>query len=217
MKGIERKKIMRKQNKDKELTANEETNVRDIKNGLIYTKDNILITYLYLLPVNIELFSESEKESITTTLSAEFKGEKKCFSYLIIPRPVDMESYLTQLVELCDEENNRNRKEILNEMIREAEEKIMSDSSYEHQVYIQLWNDYDGSSMDEAKKTNELEERILQFEKRYMSVQMQVRRLEDSELIKLCNLFANSNTAMLEEYTGSYVPIPMIERMKRRE
>ena len=195
------------------LTANELTNVKDIKNNLIYTKDNYIISYLKLATINIDLLSKLEKEAKCEVLTAEFKGENKPFSILVIPRTIDMENYISDLNNRYDEElHNVTRRKILSEMIREATEKVLDNNNYEHQFYIQLWEKYDTSNLEYAEKI--LHERMNDIKNRYESIAVNTTELDNVELIRLCNLFANSSRAMfysINEAEMYYIPIPNLQ------
>lgn len=191
------------------LTANEETNVKDINKGIIYTKDGCLIRLLRLYSINIDLLSEMEKESRCNILTGEFKGEKEPFSILCLPRTVDMEVYINSLTNMYDEEIfNPKRKMLLSEMIGEATRKVMSGSNYEHQFFLLVWaqEEKDGKA---GQAEAQLEDRIRMFENRYQSVQIATGPLDDTELLRVCNLFANSNTALFESYEDGTQHIPM--------
>lgn len=195
------------------LTANEMTNVKDISKGIIYTKDGYLIKYLRLYAINIDLLSNAEKVSKCNTLTGAFKGEKNNFSILSIPRTVDMEEYINFLQTKYDEEmENANRKMLLSVMINDSTKNILSGSNFEHQYYFQIWEKekYDGNiGQVEAL----LEKRMHDFESRYATIQNHTKILDDTELLRLCNLFGNSNTALFETYENNnqYTPIPWIK------
>lgn len=195
------------------LTANEETNVKDICKGIIYTKDGYMIRILRLFSINIDLLSDMEKESRCNILTGEFKGEKQPFSILCLPRTVDMEVYINSLTNMYDEEIfNPKRKMLLNEMIGEATRKVMSGSNYEHQFFLMIWvkEEKDGKA---GQQETLLEDRIRTFENRYQSVQIAANPLDDTELLRVCNLFANSNTALFESYEEGtqHISIPWMK------
>jgi len=204
-----------KQNK-KLLTANEITDVKDINNNFLYTKSGYAIGYLRLFPINIDLLSEDEIESMCNILTSQFKGEKERFTILSIPRTVDMEIYLNTLADIYEQEiDNPYRKMILKEMIIDASKTVTNGKNFEHQFYIKVWAKYN----DNVSGTEEInEERLRYISNYYGSVQNETKRLDDTEILKLCNLFANSNTAVLENYeeNNNYIPIPMITRRKEK-
>lgn len=192
----------------KRITANEETNVRDIIKSTIYTKDGYLIRFLRLYTINVELLSDSERESMCGILTGAFKGEKEGFSILSIPRTVDMEEYINYLNSRHEEEiESPGRKKVLAEMMREATKKVLSGSNYEHQYFLEIWEP------EGAMAEKKLEDRVFVMEQRYQSIQIPTSRLNDTELLKLCNLYTNSNTALIENYDDSYTPIiPWIKK-----
>lgn len=191
----------------KKQTANDIVDVKDIKNGILYTKSGFMIGYLRLYPINIDLLSDTEIHSLCNTLTGEFKSEKECFSILSIPRTVDMEEYLNFLSTKFDEElDSMIKKKLLNVMIREASQKVMSGENFEHQYYVKVW------MRDEEGNERKLKERLSFFENYYQSIQNECKILTDVEIIKLCNLYSNSNSAVFESYDDAdYVPMPFIK------
>lgn len=198
----------------KVLTANELTNVRDINKGVLYTKNGYAISMLRIFPVNIDLLSESEKEGMTNSLTAEFKGEKNCFSILGLPRTLDMEMYINFLTDAYEQEiMNPNRKKLLNIMLRDATKKVMSGANFEHQFFLLLWERIEKGER-EGQAEQRLLERIEGFMHRYEAVNTITKRLEDTEILKVCNQFGNSDTALFESYEENmeYTPMPWIGR-----
>lgn len=192
------------------LTANEYTDVRDISRKVLHTKSDYSMGYLRIFPMNIELLSKDEKVGKCETLTAALKPETKAFSLYSIPRTVDMDEYINFLVQAYDNEiSSSKRRMLLNEMIVDANDTVMNGQNFEHQFYLQLW--------DKSSKKNiniVLEERLNDFEQYFSTIQNQTKRLDDTEIIKLCNLFANSSTATIDSYDdiqNSY--FPMISEM----
>ena len=199
----------------KKSTANDLTDVSDIRGNLLYTKSNYALGYLKLLPINIDLLSEDELDVLCNNLTAQFKPEKENFSILSIPRTVDMEAYLNQLSNEYDEEfEDPVRKDILKEMIRQASDSVMNGENFEHQYYIKTWSKYNANVTGTEKI---LKERIANFENRYESAQNKTKEVDDIEILKLCNLYGNGNSAIMESYDENiqYTPIPVIKGRKK--
>lgn len=199
----------------KKSTANDLTDVSDIRGNLLYTKSNYALGYLKLLPINIDLLSEDELDVLCNNLTAQFKPEKENFSILSIPRTVDMEAYLNQLSNEYDEEfEDPVRKDILKEMIRQASDSVMNGENFEHQYYIKTWSKYNANVTGTEKI---LKERIANFENRYESAQNKTKEVDDIEILKLCNLYGNGNSAIMESYDDNiqYTPIPVIKGRKK--
>ena len=199
----------------KKSTANDLTDVSDIRGNLLYTKSNYALGYLKLLPINIDLLSEDELDVLCNNLTAQFKPEKENFSILSIPRTVDMEAYLNQLsIEYDEEFEDPVRKDILKEMIRQASDSVMNGENFEHQYYIKTWSKYNANVTGTEKI---LKERIANFENRYESAQNKTKEVDDIEILKLCNLYGNGNSAIMESYDENiqYTPIPVIKGRKK--
>lgn len=61
-----------KSSKEKEITANELVNVKDIKGNILYTKDGFLFGYLQISPYNLDLVSEEERRAKTNAQAMSF-------------------------------------------------------------------------------------------------------------------------------------------------
>lgn len=191
----------------KKQTANDITDVKDIRNNVLYTKSGYIIGFQRLYPINIELLTDSEIENLCNTLTAEFKAEKEEFSLLCIPRTVDMEEYLNFLSLKYEEEmESVVKKKLLNVMIRDASQKIMNGENFEHQYYIRVWIPF------EEGRERQIKERLNDIEGYYQSIQNDSKSLTDVDIIKLCNLYSNSNSAVFEDYDDAdYAAIPFIK------
>lgn len=177
-------------------TANDFIDVKEIKRNLLYTRSGYVIGYLKILPINISLLNNKELRSLNTNITSKFKAEKDIFSIFIVPRSVDMDKYLNFLEEKIESEmTSINKRTLLNAMVRETTKKINSGQNFEHQFYLVI--------REKEGKENKVNERIREFENYYISVGNQVSRVEDSEILKLSNLFTNG-IATLEEENGIY-------------
>lgn len=180
-------------------TANDFIDVKEIKRNLLYTKSGYVIGYLKLLPINISLLNNKELCSLNINITSKFKAEKEIFSFFIVPRSVDMDKYLNFLEKKIENEmTSINKRTLLNAMVRAATQKVSSGQNFEHQFYLAI--------REKEGKEAKLNERIREFENYYNSVGNQVMRVEDSEILKLCNLFTNGIATLEEEndlyYTG---------------
>lgn len=191
---IEERRVMKKERNE---TTAEFFDVKEIKRNLLFTKSGYIIGYLKLFPINISLLSNKELHSLSINITSKLKAEKEEFSIFIIPRSVDMDKYLNFLEEkVLDEMTSINKRILLNAMIRSTSAKIHSGQNFEHQFYIVL--------REKNGKENKLNERIREFEAYYNSVGHYSSRLNDAEILKLCNLFTNGITTLEEENTLYY-------------
>lgn len=210
------KKGVTEKQKERALTANEITDVKDISNNLLYTKSGYAIGFLRLYPINIELLSKDELVNICNLLTAEFKSEKEPFTILSIPRTVDMEVYLNYLADISDQEvDNPYRKMLLNDMIMQGSKTVTNGKNFEHQFYLKVWTRY---KENVTGTEGIIDEKINNMINRYSAIQNHTKSLDDTEILKLCNLFGNSNTAILETYenNNTYIPIPTIARREKK-
>lgn len=204
-------KMTEKQKNLEKITANDLTDVRDIVRNVIFTKSGYTIGFNRLYPINIDLLTRTEKINLCETLTSKFKPEKQPFVINSIPRTIDMDQYMNFLAEKYDNEMfNPKRKMLLNAMISQATDMVMDGQNYEHQFYIKVWE-----KTDQKNSYNKIQERLNEFHSRYNSIQNQTKRLDDIEIIKLCNLYGNNNTAIFESYDSNtqHTNIPFIAGM----
>ena len=202
---------MGKDKKQSNETVNEMIDVKDIRGKLLYTKSGYVFGYLRLHPIAIDLLAEREKDNMCRLLIANFKAEREPFAILSLPRTVDMEGYLNFLVDKNESEiGSPIKKMLLNAMIREASEKVLSNNNFEHQFYIKVWAP-DGQNTETI-----IAERLDEMARRYTAAGNRTIRLNDVDIMKLCNLYNNNNTAVMETYPDNmtYVPLPMMRRRR---
>lgn len=191
----------------KQLSANQLTNVKNIKDIFLYTKNNYVLCYLRIFSYNLDLLSMEERKAKTANLSASFDGDRKDFVYTTYPREIDLDSYKNSLKSKYSEElTDLGRKHLLQEMIYEAAELASNGENYEHQHFIKIWKSI-GSEKTEAEK--ELRQRAEEFRARYEMVGIHAEILKSTEILKMCNLFGNSTQAPFDNVPGSltYEPI----------
>lgn len=173
-------------------TANEFTNVKDIRNNILYTKDDYLFGYLRIYPYNIDLLSEEDKRSKTNQLTAQFKGNDLKFTIFSLPREVDIDNYKSFLENKYQEEIiYQNKKLILSQMIRRSIELSTLSENYEHQLFLKVWRKNESGSRKEHIVENEIRNFLYDIKQYYASVKIQCEVLDESKILELCNLFAN--------------------------
>ncbi|MCC8027687.1 MAG: hypothetical protein LIP16_20575 [Clostridium sp.] len=191
-----------------ELTANELTNVKDVKGCFLYSRDNHIFGYLKVNYFNLDLLSQEEKEVLTQKLSLSFEGDRNDFDYMTFPREIDLDDYKLFLKKRYQGEDKLGKRKILSIMIQEAAELSTSGENYEHQHYIKLWVPI-GNNLKDSQK--ELSGRLEDFKDRYESIGIHCEILNEKEIIKLCNLFGNSQQVAYMTYENTvYTAIPQI-------
>lgn len=199
-----------KKNEEKHITANEFTNVKDIVGNFLYSKDGYLYTYLRVYPFNLDLLSKEEKAGITNNLSAAFSSESKDFAYMTFPREIDLDDYKNFLKEQYQSELvDIGRRKLLAIMIKEAIVLSTNGENYEHHHFIKLWKQI-GRNLNDAKY--ELITRAEEFRERYGMAGIHMEILDEEGIIKLCNMYGNSNQAAFDivDTNTIYSAIPQI-------
>lgn len=192
------------------MTANEFTNVKDVRDMFLYTKDGYIISYLQIKPFALNLLSDDEKRGKCNNLSASFESDRKDFVYFTLPREIDLDGYKQEMKERYSSElSHLGKKRLLAEMLGEANRLATSGENYEHQHYIKLWVPITG---DKVSAENNLRNRVNEFRNRYFAAGIDVDVLRDAAILKLCNLFGNASQASYEQMPGNlfFEEIPMI-------
>lgn len=177
----------KKQINQKQVTANEFVNVRDIHDRFLYTRDGQIIAYIKISPISIDLFSDNEKEQMCRVLTAELSSVQKPFKFLAVSRPVDITPLVNEYTELLSKTSDQKQKELLRNEIMEISNFATSGEVIERQFYIMLWNKYREGIEPELLK--ECKEIIQKFE----SVNIRCDIIKEQEIVRLCNLVNNSN------------------------
>lgn len=198
-----------KKDKKKKYT-HEKTDVADIRDSCIFTKSNYLIGMSRIMPISIKNMTSEDKAGKTNECSAIISSDKEPFGLYSIPRNVDMDVHLRYLVEVADFEENEIRREILNEMIAQASKMVIMGEVYEHQYYIKAWTPYNENVKNSEKILND---RIENYMTGINATGTTTERIDDNKLIKLCNLFANGDSTVGEDYTvEDLISIPFISK-----
>lgn len=178
------------------ITANELTNVKDVKDIFLYTKDGYVMTYLQISSYNIDLMSKEEKRQKTLRMAASFDGDRKDFVYFTFPREIDLDLYKQDLKKrYSDEFTSPGRKHILQELILESIELATNGENYEHQHFIKLWKKI---GVDRGEAETDIRNRTEEFKSRYQESGIQAEILRDQTILKMCTLFSNAMQAPYE-------------------
>lgn len=195
--NLKKKKKMHPEDEKKlqrQVTANEFINLRDVRGNLLYTKDNRIFAYLRIQPLSLELLSDREKKARIAAFAAEFSNEKSAYKLFSITRPIDVSGLIYHLSLLKDECTDRYRKNLLSSEIADINKFALSGEITERQFYMALWR--------EAKETNaatELLRKVNEIVQRFTACNLQVDICKENDIIKFLNLFANPAYAHMED------------------
>ena len=174
---------------ERKMTANEFTNVKDIKKIYLYTKDGYVFCYLRIYSFNLDLLSPEEKRQLTASLAASFDGDRKDFVYFTFPREIDLDKYKSTLkAKYTEEMASLGRKHILRIMLQEAAELA---TNGEKKV-----------SVERSDAEQEIRQRIEEFRARYAAAGIPCEIMQAPDILKMCNLFGNALQAPFETSTN---------------
>jgi hypothetical protein len=192
-KGAKKKDAQAQRLLNRNLTANQFINVKDIDGSIVYTKDNKLYTYIKIKPMSLELMSEQEQKLRGKQFTAEFSAIKNQYKFFSISRPVDVSFMLDNLNGKHSQAQELKRKEVIRNKIAEINRFAMGGEILEHNFFMVLWV---AGRKDAQKELLKMANDIIGC---FKACRMEVSLCKQSEIIKLFNLFANPNYAHLED------------------
>lgn len=197
---------MKKKNKidNKKETAQDFVNVKDIKDKFLYTRDEKIISYIQINPIDINLLSKREKQTLARTLTAELTSERKTFKFIAVSRPVDISPLLTEYQNIISNTTNQKQKELLRHEMYSISNFALSGEVVERQFYIMLWEDYEeGIERDILK-------RAMEFASKLESSSIKCNILSENKIVRLCNLINNPAYTNIED-TSFEPTIPFLK------
>lgn len=180
----------------------------DANDIYLYRRDGQIISYLHVLPFNLDLLSDAEKTGLAESITSKIKTNRKDFTYASFPREVDLDGYKKYIKEMHRLQTQIGRKYILSCMMKQANDLTLG-GNYEHQHFLRIWE------KNSNKKTAEenVAERINFFKNIYEENGIKCEILHEREIVKLCNLFGNSLQANFEHTPDNvkYTPVMWID------
>ncbi len=194
--------LFKKKSKDTVLsTAQQEINILDIKNNLIYTRDNLIIAILKINSLNMQLFSKKELINKIKDITSELSTETKEFKMTSIARPVDVGSLIDFLRNILNNSTDSIQKRLLRENIRETLNLTLIGDAVERQNLLIISEDLSDNAEQEIQK------RAREIVQKFDNCGMKLEILNDQYLIQVCNSFTNMSVATKEDSDyQDYIP-----------
>lgn len=190
--------------KDKDTvvsTAQQEINILDIKNNLIYTRDNLIIAILKINSLNMQLFSKKELKNKIKDITSELSTETKEFKMTSIARPVDVGSLIDFLRNILNNSTDSIQKRLLRENIRETLNLTLVGDAIERQNLLII------SEVLSDNAEQEIQKRAREIVQKFDNCGMKLEILNDQYLIQVCNSFTNMSVATKEDSDyQDYIP-----------
>ena len=204
-----KKKQQKEEKKKKEEQAIQQKriqdliNVSDIEDGILYTKDNYLMGYISVEPVNISLLSNNEKRRKRDLLKEKINVEEE-FEFIKLSKSADLSRQINYLQGLARECDNHLKKMALLESIRATSKYSQQGEMVENQFYyiFRMKN-------NDNRSIRELKDKLTDFINKLGECEIKAYILNDMEVTQVCNLFCNptlySDEFELNEYVTSFV------------
>ena len=185
-------KKKKKEKNDKNLTSNQYINVADIKNNLLYTKDNYIIAFIKVGTVSISTMSKTDINILTKTLSSEFASVKSNLRMLKISKPVDISRLTNSYREMYRNSNNLKRKELLREATMFLHKYSTNGNELENEYYFIVKEKLTNNSVVEIEKI------ATSIAMKFQAGKIQANICSTEEIARLCNLFTNTSYGNIE-------------------
>lgn len=194
--------LLKKKDKNNIVSsAEQEINILDIKNNLIYTRDNLVIAILKINSLNMQLFSKKELINKIKDITSELSTETKEFKMTSIARPVDVGSLIEFLRTILNNSTDSIQKRLLRENIRETLNLTLIGDAVERQNLLIIREVLSDNSEQEIQK------RAREIVQKFDNCGMKLEILNDQYLIQVCNSFTNMSVATKEDSDyQDYIP-----------
>lgn len=194
--------LLKKKDKNNIVSsAEQEINILDIKNNLIYTRDNLVIAILKINSLNMQLFSKKELINKIKDITSELSTETKEFKMTSIARPVDVGSLIEFLRTILNNSTDSIQKRLLRENIRETLNLTLVGDAVERQNLLII------SEVLSDNSEQEIQKRAREIVQKFDNCGMKLEILNDQYLIQVCNSFTNMSVATKEDSDyQDYIP-----------
>ena len=182
-------------------TAQQEINILDIKNNLIYTRDNLIISVIKINSLNMQLFSKKELLNKVKEITSELSTETKEFKMTSIARPGYVGTLVDYLREILSNTTDSIQKRLLRENIRETLNLTLVGDAVERQNLLIISENLTDNAEQEIQK------RAREIVQKFDNCGMKLEILNDQYLIQICNSFTNMSVATKEDSDyQDYIP-----------
>ncbi|WP_213974702.1 hypothetical protein [Tepidanaerobacter acetatoxydans] len=180
--------------------------IEDIDGGLMQRKDGQVVAAIKVEPAPFTLLSEREKDRRIRSLYQAFQSLSSREQILCMPRPIDLDQYLTDLEDIL-KETDSGRRPILRGYLNYVRGIVSNAEATERRFYILIPEDK--SRVDELKK------KVQEFTTMLSNAELKVGQCSKKEMEILDLLFCFFNPAQAAfERPGIMSSAPMIKTVK---
>lgn len=168
---------------------------KDIRNNLLFRKDNSIVAFVRVQPVNLNLLSVKERKRKVKQLEEVLNGIDYNYQIYSIPKPVDLDAYIMKLENLRSDTEDVTKKRLLGIYIKQAVAKATGGEAVERQFYILIDH--------KLTKKPQLDEQVVlqratELASNLSSAELLSHVCNDAEIRTLQFLFFNSAQAAFE-------------------
>lgn len=182
----------KKKQKKKKITSNQYINVADIKNNVLYTKDNYVISFIKIGTVSISTMSKTDINILTKTLSSEFASLKNNLRMLKISKPVDISLLTNCYRDMYRNCNDLKRKELLREATMFLHKYSTNGNELENEYYFIIRQPLTNNAIIELEKI------ATSIVRKFQAGKIKANICNTEEIARLCNLFTNTSYGNVE-------------------
>jgi len=183
------------------LTANDLINTKDVKDCILYTRDNQLFAYIRIKPISLELLSPVEQKIKKDKLISELGDLDELQRQLVIPRPVDISANLEWLEKRHKETTNVKIKEMIRNEIQDLNETAMGGEVLEQNYFLPF------SRPNKRDAEKDLLKIVNDVVGRFRACGIEASLCRRDDIVKMLHLFYNPNYSHLEDGDiNEYVP-----------
>lgn len=179
-----KKEELTKEEKTK-ITAQDFTNVKDIKDSILYTNDDNAFVYLEIQPLSLEMLSFEEQKIFTKNLTSALSSERQPFKMISFPKPMDLSYLIYKYEQMYKVASTEIEKKLIGEEIRRMKQITIDNSANEFKFYFIFW--------DKKENANELLKRARDFKNNFEDSSLKVDLISEKEIYRLCNMMNNPN------------------------
>ena len=162
--------------------------VDEINDNILYTRDKKIFSFIKVRTMGDSLFSEQEKQASYEKLTRELEKEKKPWQLLSIPRVVDTQALIGNLMQIKKQTNNNARLELLDGEI-DAVQEMARNGAKEPMIVLKLWEKEDKyGERDLVKRTSDIIGNLKNVQG------LAAERLTDPDIAFLCKQLAELGT-----------------------
>ncbi len=131
---------------DTNTTAKDFTNIEDIRDGIIYTKDGTIHMFLKIPAISVDLLSNNEQLNLTRNLTNSLKAIDFRWKFIALSRPIDIAPIISKLNDkLYDFTDNLNEASAMQRELLKKEIMVMtnfgiSGEVVERKFFVTIWN-----------------------------------------------------------------------------